>query len=272
MVTTWLPSGASEGSWTVGMQTSMCGSSAGRPACASACAASISARLEFTSMIPRVVGLRPGAVDAARHRELVDGEVDLHARALAAVGADRGGEVGGQLAVAEQPEEGVLGVGVGEHGGGADLAAVLERDADGAPALDEDALDRSLGPDLGAGLARGVGHGLGHAADAAAHEAPGADAAVARLRGVVVEQDVGGAGGGGAGERVVDGVPAERALHVLGLEPLVQELGGRGGEEPERVDDRAAAPRRRPAELRQARPDRPRAAGAGRAGWCRSAA
>ena len=53
IVTTCLPSGASEGSWTVGTQSSMWGSDAGRPARASACPASISATVGLTSTIPR---------------------------------------------------------------------------------------------------------------------------------------------------------------------------------------------------------------------------
>ena len=78
---------------------------------------------------PAVVRLHAVAVDRRRDRQPVDGEVDLHARALAAVGLDGGPEPVGHRAVLHEPQEGRLRVGVREHARGADLHAAVQLDA-----------------------------------------------------------------------------------------------------------------------------------------------
>ena len=147
----------------------------------------------------------------------------------------------------------VFGIGVRKDAARADLLAACENDSGGPAALDGDPLDRRLGPDRGAGLARGVGHRLGQAADASPHEAPLPDAAAGLLRGVVVEEHVGGARCGRARGRVVDRVPAERREDLLGLEPLAQVLGCGRPEQEGRVRDQRPVARRHPAQLREPR-------------------
>ena len=64
---------------------------------------------------PAVVVLQPGG-RALDPRQLAEREVDLHAGALAAVGADRRRGRRVELVAADQPEQGPLRVGVREHG------------------------------------------------------------------------------------------------------------------------------------------------------------
>ena len=171
-MTTWQPGGASEASWTVGKQSSVCGFD-GRLAVARA-------RLMAVEHVERlrhldetaVVGPRLARARAGQLRQLAHGEVDLHRRALAAIGADGSEELRGQIAVAEEREERALGIGVREHRARAQLAAVGEQDAHRGAALDEHALDRDVGADLGSRLARGVGHQPGDRAHAAAARSP----------------------------------------------------------------------------------------------------
>ena len=89
---------------------------------------------------PAVVRLHAVAADRGGDRQPVDREVDLHARALAAVGRERRPELLRERAPAStQAQEGRLRVGVREHPCGAQLLAACELDAGGAAVLDEDA-------------------------------------------------------------------------------------------------------------------------------------
>ncbi len=253
------------------MQSSMCGSGAGRPARASACAASISATVGLTSMIPRWYGWTPSPPIAAAHRQPVDREVDLHARALAAVGLDRGAEPVRQRAVVDQAQEGRLRVGVGEH----PLGARSPR------------RPRARRPTARPSSIRIRSTGASVRISAPASRAASAIASVRRpipprtkphwrmpppglLGGVVVQQHERGARGRRPAGRVVDRVPAERRPHLLALEVLGQVLGRRGAEEEERVGDRGrgCAPRAQPRRRELARAHAAR----GRAAWCRTAA
>jgi hypothetical protein len=78
------------------------------------------------------------------------------------------------------------------------------------------------------------GHDLSDRAHAADRVAPGALLAV-DLAEHVVEQDVGAAGGVGAGVVADHRVEPERGLDRLALEPLAEEAGGRLGEQVEHV-------------------------------------
>ena len=143
----------------------------------------------------------------------------------------------------------MLGIGVREHRRHLDHLAGLELDAGHGAAVGQHPGDRRLGADLGSRLARGVGHHPRHLADAAGNEAPAADAAAGVLGGVVVEQHVRRAGRARTGNAVVDRVPAERCLQVIGLEPLVQVLRGRRREQVADLEQRAAVAERAAAQL-----------------------
>ena len=155
------------------------------------------------------VGIGAGGLGQLGH-----GQVDLDAGADAAVGLDRGAVVLGHVLLGHQLAEGALGVGVREHHGSGQLLAARQPHAGHPAAGGQHLVDLGVGAHLGAGLAGGVGHVAGDLAHAAVHEAPRAHA-VGRLAGVVVQQHVGGAGGGGARHAVVDRVPAHRRLQVV---------------------------------------------------------
>ena len=104
---------------------------------------------------------------------------------------------------------------------------------------------------VGTGLARRVGHPLGEHAHAAAHEAPLADAGVAGVAGVVVQQHERGARRRRAGDAVVDRVPAEGGADVLALEPLGQHLTGARGEQLDQLVEVLAVLGREPPHRRQ---------------------
>ena len=221
---TCLPSGASDGSCTVGKQSSMCAGSAAMPG----------ARLRLLHVHvgdervhlhdAGVVRLHPALGQAARLRQLGHREVDLHAGPHAAVGTDRRQERVGKVGLVDQSQERALRVGVRQHARCAQLLTVRQRHARRSTVHRDDAFDLGAGPDLGAGLARRVRHHLRHATHAAADEPPRARPAAGLLARVIVQQHERGPGRGRAGDAVVDRVPAERGHHVLGLEPLGEEL------------------------------------------------
>ena len=201
-------------------------------------------------MIPRWYSCTASvAVHCGCRGQPVDRQVDLDAGAVAAVGIDCAEEPLGQVGRVAQRQKRVLGIGVREHRRRLDHLAGLQLDAGRGAAVGEHAGDRRLGADLGARLARGVGHHPRHLADAAGNEAPSADAAPGVLCGVVVQQHVRRAGRARAGDAVVDRVPAERRLQVIGLEPLVQVLRDRRCEQVADLEQRTAVAERATAQL-----------------------
>ena len=144
----------------------------------------------------------------------------------------------GQPRLADPARGTSLRVGVGEHARRPHLSPSPSSTPGGAAVLTRTRSTAAAGADLRARLARRVGHLLGHAPDAAAHEPPLAHAAArpARTRGRAAARTP--SPGSTGRDRVVDRVPAQRRLDVFGLEALVEELAGGGGEQEQRVDDR----------------------------------
>ncbi len=117
-------------------------------------------------------------------------------------------------------------------GVGAQRAAVVEHDAGDAVALDDDFAHTGRGLDLDAMLAGGAGEGGADRAHAADGVAPHPFLAVHLAEGVV-QHHVGGAGREGARVVADHGVEAEQGFDEFALEPAVQIIRGRFGEEVE---------------------------------------
>ena len=135
-----------------------------------------------------------------------------------------------QRALLQQLQIGALGIEAGDDGLGLDLLAVRQRHAHGLAVADQDLLDLGRGADLHAGLGGRRGDGLADAAHAAAREAPGADLPV-HLAHVVMQQDIGRAGGIGPQRRADDGGGGGEALPARILEILVEEVADGHGPE-----------------------------------------
>ena len=112
-------------------------------------------------------------------RQLAHRHVDLHdARARLPV-LDVEHEVLGQVGAIHQLEERDLGMHAAHHDRRAQFLAGVERDADGAAALDQDAFHPRVGADLGAERGGRVADRIGHRAHAALREPPVHGVAVA---------------------------------------------------------------------------------------------
>jgi hypothetical protein len=164
-------------------------------------------------------------------RQLAQRQVHLDAGAHASVRLDPCEERPRQVGGIAQLQERALRIRVREHAASADLVAVRELHADGATSGRDHTGDVRLASDRAARLPCRVGHDRGEPAHPTPHESPLPDAPFGLLAGVVVQQDVGGAGGGRTGDAVVDRVPAHRGLHVIVGEAFGQKLGRRGREQ-----------------------------------------
>ena len=200
---------------------------------------------------PGVVGLHAAPGQSLHIRQLAKRQVHLDAGAHASVRLDPREERPGQVGGIAQLQERALRVRVREHAACADLVAVRELHADGATAGRDHAGDIRLAPDRAARLPCGVRHDRGEPTHPTPHEAPLPDAPLGLLAGVVVQQDVGGAGRGGTGDAVVDRVPAERGLHVLALEPFRQELRRARGEQEREIGQLPPVPNADPSPARE---------------------
>ena len=127
----------------------------------------------------------------------------------------------GSAARVDQLEEGTPRVERRDHDRGAELGAVLERDADRRPVLLEHRGDRRLEPDLGAERLGGPRQHLGEAAVAALVERPRAEVAVV-LAHLVEEQHQPGAGRHRPDLRADDARGGVEALDRLVLEVVVE--------------------------------------------------
>ena len=128
--------------------------------------------------------------------------------------------------------------------------AVLELDADRTTRrADHDAGGARVGADLRTRRTRRPRERLGDAAHAAVHPAPRAEMTV-DLTDPMVHQDVGGSRGHRSPPRTDDSLRRQGAFDPRILEPLIEEIGGAHGEQPDQLVDVSACP---PAEPR-ARP------------------
>ena len=178
----------------------------------------------------------------------VEGEVHLGARPLEPEALDVLDQVVGQLARVDELEEGPPRVEGADHGVGVVLRPVRERDARRPAVLRDDGLDRRLQDDLGAIRLGGPGQHLGEPAVALLVEGPRPEHAVV-LPDRVVQQHEPRALRARPDLRADDARRGEVALQQLGIEVVVEEVGGAAGQEPDRVVQHALV------ELAEARPD-----------------
>ncbi len=164
------------------------------------------------------------------------GQGHIHAERTRArgVAAHPFGEVRRNHGRIDQAVEQQTRVQVGDHGPGADCVARLGHGAD-RPALFHQHLgDRRVQPDVDALLGAGGRHGLSDGAHAADGMAPGALLAV-HLAKDVVQQDIGRTGRIGTGVVADDAVETEQGLDRIALEPPVQPVARRLGEQVQQI-------------------------------------
>ena len=142
----------------------------------------------------------------------------------------------------------LLRIDVGDDGAGAQRRAVVQHDAGGAAALDDDLAHRGAHIDADAMLAGGARHRLGDRAHAADGMAPRALPAV-HLAEHVMQQHIGGAGRVGAREVPHHRIEPEHGLDGIGFEPAVEDFA-RGFAQ--QADGRASI--RRPATISRRSP------------------
>src|SRR6266403_1345365 len=118
----------------------------------------------------------------------------------------------------------------GRNDVGGNFFTRFEGDAGGAAVFDEDFLDGGWRADFHAEFARGGGDGVADGACAAAAESPGPEGAVDFAH-VMVQEHVSGAGGTAAAEGADDAGGGHGGFEDVGLEPLVEEIGGAHGHE-----------------------------------------
>jgi hypothetical protein len=116
-------------------------------------------------------------------------------------------------------------VAVGGDDRGFDLFARLQDDAGGPAVANLNVLDGCVDSNLGAVLAGGGGNRFGDSAHAAIDKPPDSTASADATH-AVVKQDVGSAGRAGSAVGADHAVGGERDLHLLGLKPVVQKVGG----------------------------------------------
>ena len=119
---------------------------------------------------------------------------------------------------------------VRDHRAGGDPLAPARYDAGGAALLDENLADCRVGADFDPPFGAGPGHRLGDRAHAADRVAPLAPPAV-YLAPAMMQEHVARARGVGAGVGSDDTIEAEDRLDRIALEPLVEDIAGRAGEE-----------------------------------------
>src|SRR5579863_7756259 len=136
----------------------------------------------------------------------------------------------GQMTRLDHAEKSLMRVEAGGDHASLQLIAVGEHDSRRAALLDQDFRDRRLSANLDVGLAGRVRNGVRDGAGAAARESPGAEGAV-NLAHVVVQQHVGGAGRAYAEKGADNARGGHRRLEHIGLEPLVEKVGGAHGHE-----------------------------------------
>ena len=191
-----------------------------------------------------------GALEARELRRLPQHAIDLHDRRARPVGAHLVGQLGRQVAIADQVEQGRARVAGREHDVRVELLAALELHARRAAAAHPDLLHHGLGADLGARRARARGDRLADRAHAAAHDPPAA-AHARDLADHVVHQHVGRAGCLGAGPGADHARAAQRGERLFVREPLAQVVRHR---QRHQIGQRRQAAIRGPAAQAGARP------------------
>src|SRR5271154_3072296 len=111
-----------------------------------------------------------------------------------------------------------------------DFFTGLQSDADGTAILYQDFSDRGFGANFDAQLQRGSGNGVGNGAGATAAETPRAESPI-NFTHVVMQQNVRGAGRANSQKRANDARSRHGGLENIGLEPLVEKIGGAHGHE-----------------------------------------
>ncbi len=179
--------------------------------------------------------------------ETVEREVHFAGGAAIFVAANAFEEIAGQIAGLHKFFERQMRIDAGGDDGGGDFFAGFQDDAGCAAVLDEDSVDRRLRADFDAGFAGRCADGVRNGAGAAAAESPGAEGAVDFAH-VVMQKNVGGAGRADAEECADDAGCGHRGFERIGLEPLIEEIGGAHGHE---LDERVALVGRKAAETLQ---------------------
>ncbi len=123
-----------------------------------------------------------------------------------------------------------MGIDAGGDDVAADFFAGLEDYAGGAAVFVEDFSDRGVGANFNAQFAGSGSDGIGDLASAAAAETPGTEGAIDFAH-VVMEENIRGAGGTDAEESADDAGGGHGGFEDVGLEPLVQKVGGAHGHE-----------------------------------------
>src|SRR5260370_9594649 len=123
-----------------------------------------------------------------------------------------------------------MGIDAGGKESGGNFFTRFEGNAGGAGGFDGGFLDGGLRADFHAEFARGGGDGVADGAGAAAAESPGAEGAVDFAH-VMVQENVSGAGGADAEEGADDAGGGHGGFEDVGLEPLVEKIGGALGHE-----------------------------------------
>ena len=101
------------------------------------------------------------AVEADIMRQLVDEKMNPRHRPLGVDPLDGLLEPRAEVAAAKKLQEGKLGMGIGDDGGGFQLLAGGQPDAGDAAALEDDLADRCIDPDMDAARLRCPGQRLG---------------------------------------------------------------------------------------------------------------
>ena len=166
-----------------------------------------------------------GAWKAAEVGQAVQGEVDLSRGAAKLVATNLVDEVAREIACVNELREGQPRVHGRRHDRTVDFVAVLEDHAGGAAVVDPDSADRRPGADFDAGLQSGCGNRVGDRAGPAFCETPRSERSV-DLSHVMVEQHVRRAGRTDPLERADDARRRHRRFQHIGLEPLIQKIGG----------------------------------------------
>jgi len=160
----------------------------------------------------------------------VEGEIHFAGGAAILVAVNFFEEFGGKIFGVEHFDESEIGINAGRNDFGVDFFAGFENDSGGAAVACENFRDWSFHADFGAGFASGVADGVGDCAGAAAAESPGAKCAVDFAH-VMVKKNVGGSGRAHAEKSADDSGGGHGGFENVGLEPLVEEIGGGHGHE-----------------------------------------
>src|SRR6266404_1012645 len=162
--------------------------------------------------------------------ERVESEIHFAGGAAEFVAADAFEEVIREFIGREKFLEGEMRVDAGGNYAGGNFFAGFESNAGSATVLYEDFVDGGLCADFHTEFAGGCGDSVADGTGAAAAESPGTEGAVDFAH-VVMKENVSRAGGADAEEGPDDAGSGHGGFEDVGLEPLVEEIGGTHGHE-----------------------------------------